>query len=595
MLGGGPPSLERHAVARGVHRSPRFVVRATAIAGLLAAAALSGAPVALADVSTPAFTDPDGDSGSAVDLLSNQITHSEVDPGSAADDMLSLFSVLTNANSGARFIQGDLVGWYLDTDGNASNGGFRGAEVVVLLVGKAGGADPEVELQRWNDSQDDWDLVRVLGPGEVLISEKINPTLGAVGIQLRRTEVGVPRGGTIGVAVSSDYLPDSDEDIAPDAGRYTLAIPATPLPPAVAPAASTAAAGETSLTFAAAIDPRGLPTTYRFEYGGTTAYGSQTSAGDAGGGVGATAVAATVTGLAPGTAYNYRVVATNAAGTTVGPNQTASTVVPTPAAQTGQATVTGSRTARLAGVVSTRGRAGSAYFEWGTSRTRLARRTPARPVNGDNLAVQAELSGLDGARTYHYRIVVETPGSRAIGQTLSLTTRPNNQILADVGAPLGLLPDSRLYLRSLVARIRVVNPATGRTVGAPAALQGARVDVQCTRGCSFSTGFRLRARTVRSAPIAGSASDFFRARAGSAGARVTLRVPRARGRLALNLMPLFTDGRGNPYLFRQGAELVVRLSGPGLTPSATKIIVSSNARKLRCSVRGGRAVACRAS
>jgi hypothetical protein len=582
-------------VARGAPSSVRTRALATASVAIVAAGLLAAAPAALADVSSPVFEDTIGDRGPgglAVDLISNQITHSEGDAGTAADDRLLFTSVLDNGGNGARFFDGDVVGWYLNTDGNSASGGFRGSEVVIALIGQPGGAEPVVRLQRWNGTS--FTTVRALGPGEVLISPIVSGTLGAVGIQLPRADVGIARGATLGLVQSSDWLPNGDEDNAPDAGQYTLAIPRTPEAPAVGPAAA-AVATESSLTFAASVDPRGLATTYRFEYGATTAYGSQTSVGDAGAGSGAAVVTATATGLAPGTAYNYRVVATNAAGTSLGPNQTATTAVAAPVAQTGQATATGPRTARLTGMASTRGRAGTAYFQWGTSRARLARRTPSRPVNGDGVPVRANLTRLAGGRSYHYRLVVEIPGARAVGQTLAVRTRPDNQILADVGAPLGLIADSRLYLRSLVARIRVVNPATGRTVRARSALRRARVDVQCTRGCSFSRGFRLGARRVVTAPIAGSAADFNRAGSGSAGARVALRVPRAGSRVTLNLLPLFTNGRGAPYLFRQGAEVVVRLSGPGLTPSATKIIVSSNARKLRCSVRGGRAVACRAS
>ncbi len=561
---------------------------------------LADPPARALDVQSPAFLDPADDNtrngDESVDLLSNQLLHVENNAGIATDDTLLMTSILTNVNSGARFVDGDVVVWYLNTDGNTATGAQPlagqqiGAETAVALFGQPGGGAPVIELQRRVGNA--WVFVRTLGGGEVVISENLDPTVGAVGIQLARTEVGVGRGITLGLVQTATFA--SALDRAPDAGLYTLAIPPNPEPPAVAPAAGTAAAGEGALTFAASVDARGLPTTVRFEYGTTVTYGAQSSPMDAGAAFGAATVRATVTGLAGGTTYNYRVVATNAAGTTFGPNQLAATIVPTPDAQTGQAAATGARTARLGAVISTRGRAGTAFFEWGTSRTRLTRRTPARSVNGDGVVVRANLTGLRGGRTYFYRVVVQTPGARSVGQTLSLTTRPANQILADVGAPLGLLPDSRLYLRSFVARVHVVNPSTDRTVRARAALQAARVHVQCTKGCSLSRTFTLRGRQVRLAPIAGRAADFLGGRGGSAGA-VTLRVPRAGSQLSLNLLPLFTDGRGRPYLFRQGAEIVVRLSGPRLTSSATKIIVSSNARKLRCSVRGGRAVACRAS
>ncbi|HVR04532.1 MAG TPA: hypothetical protein VMS02_00735, partial [Solirubrobacteraceae bacterium] len=59
-------------------------------------------------------------------------------------------------------------------------------------------------------------------------------------------------------------------------------------------------------------------TTYYFQYGPTTAYGSQTALGSAGAGTGAVHVSAAVTGLAPLAVYHYRLIAVNATGATTG-------------------------------------------------------------------------------------------------------------------------------------------------------------------------------------------------------------------------------------------------------------------------------------
>jgi hypothetical protein len=68
-------------------------------------------------------------------------------------------------------------------------------------------------------------------------------------------------------------------------------------------------------------------TTFRFEYGPTSAYGQSTPSpeGSVGEGLTAQAVWAAAGGLAPGTTYHYRVVATNALGTVAGPDQTFTT------------------------------------------------------------------------------------------------------------------------------------------------------------------------------------------------------------------------------------------------------------------------------
>jgi len=83
------------------------------------------------------------------------------------------------------------------------------------------------------------------------------------------------------------------------------------------PAATTGSASAmtaTTATLNGTVFPNKESTTYRFEYGTTAAYGSQTPAGTASGNSGKS-VSASLTGLAPSTTYHFRLVATNASGT----------------------------------------------------------------------------------------------------------------------------------------------------------------------------------------------------------------------------------------------------------------------------------------
>ncbi len=73
--------------------------------------------------------------------------------------------------------------------------------------------------------------------------------------------------------------------------------------------------GVTSATVRAEVNTVGFPTTYQFEYGTSTAYGSKTLQASLGGAPGAIDVVAEFSGLQPDTAYHFRVVATNAQGT----------------------------------------------------------------------------------------------------------------------------------------------------------------------------------------------------------------------------------------------------------------------------------------
>ena len=74
------------------------------------------------------------------------------------------------------------------------------------------------------------------------------------------------------------------------------------------------------------VNPNDSSTTYRFEYGKTTAYGTQTAVGSAGSGESWKLVNVAVSGLEPATTYHYRVVATNEEGTSRGADKSFTTL-----------------------------------------------------------------------------------------------------------------------------------------------------------------------------------------------------------------------------------------------------------------------------
>ena len=96
------------------------------------------------------------------------------------------------------------------------------------------------------------------------------------------------------------------------------------------PGATTGAAAPdapTSADLSGTVDPNGVETTYHFEYGTTTDYGSQTPETSAGAGANPQDAAASLSGLQPQTTYHYRLVATNSLGITVGSDGTFTTPV----------------------------------------------------------------------------------------------------------------------------------------------------------------------------------------------------------------------------------------------------------------------------
>jgi phosphodiesterase/alkaline phosphatase D-like protein len=66
------------------------------------------------------------------------------------------------------------------------------------------------------------------------------------------------------------------------------------------------------------VNPNGTETTYTFEYGTTTTFGSLSAIDNAGDSNALQSITLPITGLAPNTTYRYRIVATNHNGTTTG-------------------------------------------------------------------------------------------------------------------------------------------------------------------------------------------------------------------------------------------------------------------------------------
>lgn len=159
--------------------------------------------------------------------------------------------------------------------------------------------------------------------------EWVSTTTGAVPGDLADHHVSAEISPAAGLEPGSLYRfrlvaekPDNEEVVSPEETFTTLSAP--PIVETVGSPFRTA----TTARLDSRVNPRGEATTYRFEWGTTTAYGNQAPAGgegDAGGGLRSILVSGQLTGLAPGTTYHYRVVATNASGTDTGEDMTVTT------------------------------------------------------------------------------------------------------------------------------------------------------------------------------------------------------------------------------------------------------------------------------
>jgi hypothetical protein len=141
-----------------------------------------------------------------------------------------------------------------------------------------------------------------------------------------------PGSPTIGAGTTADVngLVDLDGNLrtlggGTDIGAYEH-VPGEPL----AATGVASAITRTETTLAGTVNPNEQATTYVFEYGPSTAYGSSTAPAAAGAGPHEQAVGGSLAGLAPGTTYHYRIVATNASGSSQGEDRTFTTLAPEP-------------------------------------------------------------------------------------------------------------------------------------------------------------------------------------------------------------------------------------------------------------------------
>lgn len=194
---------------------------------------------------------------------------------------------------------------------------------------------------------------------------------------------------------------------------------------AASPAVSTGnATGVTSsrATLTGTVNPGGRGTRFAFQFGRTTGYGSQTPSASVGSGVKSLAVKANLSGLRSGTLYHYRLIATNASGTSAGADRAFRTSgspppppPPPPRALTGAAT-SSLHGASLTGLVNPNSRPASYHFEFGLTALYGLQTAPGSlPAVPLPQPVRFPISGLQSHRIYHYRLVAGGVGGTSLG------------------------------------------------------------------------------------------------------------------------------------------------------------------------------------
>jgi hypothetical protein len=195
----------------------------------------------------------------------------------------------------------------------------------------------------------------------------------------------------------------------------------SPAPPSVGLSAVASAITPTSVRIHGSVDPNHSATNFHVEYGTTVGYGSATVDESAGDSPADTPVEMSVTGLAAGTRYHYRIVADNGTGgLQPGPD---GTFITAPGAVAGASAVT-SEMATLTGVVDPHGVQTTYHFNYGPTPAMGLSTAEANAGSGDGEhTVSTQVAGLTAGRTYYVQLVAtSTDGTVRTGAQGSFET-----------------------------------------------------------------------------------------------------------------------------------------------------------------------------
>ena len=165
-----------------------------------------------------------------------------------------------------------------------------------------------------------------------------------------------------------------------------------------------------------------------FEYGTTTAYGSNSAGTPATvTGTAVTPVLSNLTGLLPLTTYHFRAVGTIGQFKFYGADLTFTTTALPPTVITQSASPVDISSATLNGMVNANGNSSTVTFEYGLTNTygSTVNATPATVTGNVAVPVSANLIGLALTTTYHFRVVAVNSGGTSYGNDITFTTGCN--------------------------------------------------------------------------------------------------------------------------------------------------------------------------
>ena len=198
-----------------------------------------------------------------------------------------------------------------------------------------------------------------------------------------------------------------------------------------APAAAAGAVEVTAkrATLRGTIDPHGVGTSYHFNYGPTTAYGSSTPEVGGQGGDGERLVTQQINGLQPSTTYHVQIVAQSGDVVRSG-GDGVFTTPPAPSATAGFPTGVSTSAATLTGTAATFGVPGSYRFEVtaldGSYQTVTDDRALAAAAGSQPVSVA--VTGLPAGKTFGVQLLVTANEATEYSDLITFATAPNPQV-----------------------------------------------------------------------------------------------------------------------------------------------------------------------
>jgi subtilisin family serine protease len=186
---------------------------------------------------------------------------------------------------------------------------------------------------------------------------------------------------------------------------------------------------QTSATLNATVNPNGRTVSdCHFDYGPSESYGSSAPCSSLpGSSASPVAVSASVAGLGANTTYHFRIVASNAGGSSHGDDETLITQPDPPTVATSAASSISQTSATLNGAVNPNGATVTdCHFDYGTSQSYGSSLPCASlPGSGESpVAVSVAVGALSANTTYHFRIVATSSGGTEYGGDQTVSTLP---------------------------------------------------------------------------------------------------------------------------------------------------------------------------